>query len=173
MTGNGVDFTIGLNPVSGSTISGYSETTNATVTPIAGFAASIALVCTTNAVASTCIPGNNSFVPTTAVTTAVAITTTSQYTIVGYGGSTGWLSLFAAASGCLLWFKRRSAGNLLRCTLALCFFAAGSLLVTGCSGKLPAQNPSYTAPGDYTYTITATDGFLVHSVTYSLHLTAK
>jgi len=60
-----------------------------------------------------------------------------------------------------------------RCTLALCFFAAGSLMITGCSGKLPAENPSYTAPGDYTYTVTATDGFLVHSATYSLHLTAK
>ncbi|HEY5328724.1 MAG TPA: choice-of-anchor D domain-containing protein [Acidobacteriaceae bacterium] len=173
MTGNGIDFTIGLNPVSGSTIAGYNSTSNATITPIAGFAASIALTCTTNAVASTCLPGNTSFVPTTAVTTVVAITTTSQYTIVGYGGSTGWLSLLAFATGLLLWFKRRSAGTLLRCTLALCFFAAGSLLITGCTGKLPAQNPAYTAPGDYTYTVTATDGFLVHSATYSLHLSAK
>jgi|GEM_PF-1522740 len=173
MTGNGVDFTIAVNPTSGSTISGYNSTTNATVTPIAGFAASLAVVCTSNATASTCIPTNNSFVPTTAVTTVVTITTTSQYTVVGFGGSTGWLSLFAFGTGVLLWFHRRSARTLVRCALALCFFGAGSLLVTGCAGKLPAQNASFTAPGDYTYTVTATDGFLVHSATYSLHLTAK
>jgi PKD repeat protein len=48
-----------------------------------------------------------------------------------------------------------------------------SLSATGCSGKLPAQNPAYTGPGNYTVTLTATDGFLVHSATYSLTVSAK
>jgi hypothetical protein len=50
---------------------------------------------------------------------------------------------------------------------------AASIGLTGCSGKLPAQNAGYTAPGTYTFTITATDGFLAHSATYSLTTTAK
>jgi hypothetical protein len=48
-----------------------------------------------------------------------------------------------------------------------------SLMVTGCSGKLPSQNSPYTTAGSYTYTLTATDGFLVHSATYSLVVSAK
>jgi hypothetical protein len=44
---------------------------------------------------------------------------------------------------------------------------------TGCSGKLPAQNSVYTGAGSYVITVTATDGFLVHSATYNLTVTAK
>jgi hypothetical protein len=51
--------------------------------------------------------------------------------------------------------------------------AAIGLSTTGCSGKLPTQNPSYTGPGGYTITVSATDGFLVHSATYSLTVKAK
>ncbi len=94
-------------------------TTNATVTPIAGFSAPVSLSCTTNALASTCVPASISFTPTAAVTTAVSITTTSKYTVVGYGGlgGNGLLSLIALGSGLLLWMKRRSAGALARFSL--------------------------------------------------------
>jgi hypothetical protein len=51
--------------------------------------------------------------------------------------------------------------------------AAASVGLSGCSGKTPPQNANYSVPGTYTYTITATDGFLVHSATYSLTITAK
>jgi hypothetical protein len=51
--------------------------------------------------------------------------------------------------------------------------AAISLSMTGCTGKLPAQNAAFTGPGNYTVTVTATDGFLVRSATYSLTVTAK
>jgi PKD repeat protein len=43
--------------------------------------------------------------------------------------------------------------------------------MTGCTGKEPAANSPYTAPGSYTVTLTATDGFLVHSATYALTVT--
>jgi hypothetical protein len=172
-TGNGVDFTISVNPTSGTTTAGFSVSTSSTVTPIAGFAASLTLTCATNATASTCVPAATSFVPTTPVVTVIAITTTAQYTVIGFAGSTGLLSLIALSSGCMLWFKRKRTANLLRCSLALCFLAASSFLLTGCAGKQPAQNASFTAPGTYTYTVTATDGFLVHSATYSLTTTAK
>jgi hypothetical protein len=48
----------------------------------------------------------------------------------------------------------------------------GSVGLSGCSGKLPAKNASYTPGGSYTVTLSATDGFLVHTATYSLDVTA-
>jgi hypothetical protein len=175
LIGNGVDFSISLAPATGATIAGYGSSTTATLTPIAGFAAPVTVSCTTNAVASTCIPALVTFVPSSGTTTAIAITTTSKYTIVGYGGfgSNGWLALIAVGSAVPLWSRRRTAGSLGRLALFACFITASSFLVTGCSGKLPDQNPAYTAPGTYTYTVSATDGFLVHSATYSLTVTAK
>ncbi|MDQ2924312.1 MAG: choice-of-anchor D domain-containing protein, partial [Acidobacteriota bacterium] len=172
LTGNGIDFAIAVSPSAATTISGYGSVTTATVSPLAGFSAPVTLTCTTNAIASTCVPTLTSMTPTTPVSTTVTITTTSKFTVVGYGGSAGWLSLIAIASGWLLWTRRRSANTLLRCSLFLCFLTASSVLMTGCSGKLPAQNASFTAPGTYAYTVTATDGFLTHSATYSLTLTA-
>ena len=175
LTGNGVDFSLGDAPGSGSVVAGLNMTTNATVTPIAGFSAPVSLSCTTNAQASTCVPASISFTPTAAVTTAVSITTTSKYTVVGYGGlgGNGLLSLIALGSGLLLWMKRRSAGALGRFSLGMVFLAATSLLATGCSGKDPAQNAQYTTPGTYTYTLTATDGFLTRTATYTLTVTAN
>jgi hypothetical protein len=95
--------------------------------------------------------------------------------VVGYGGlgGNGLLSLIALGSGLLLWMKRRSAGALGRFSLGLVFLAATSLLATGCSGKDPAQNAQYTVPGTYTYTLTATDGFLTRTATYTLTVTAN
>lgn len=175
LTGNGVDFTIALNPTSGGVVAGNSTTTSATISPIAGYDAAITLSCTTNAAASTCIPMLASVVPTTAATTTVTITTTSQYTVVGYSGAGGgdFLWLIAWASGCLLWMRRRSAGKLARCLLIVICMAASCCAMTGCSGTQPAKNAVYTTPGTYTYTVTATDGFLVHSATYSLKVVAQ
>lgn len=174
LTGNGVDFTITLTPTSASVIAGYASATTALVTPIAGFSNSVTLSCTTNAAASTCIPALVTFTPTAAISTKVNITTISQYTVVGYGAlGPGWLSVITFCCGALLWHRRRTAGTLLRVTLMLCLIAAGCMFATGCSGKQPAQNASYTLPGDYTYTVSATDGQLVHTATFSLHVTVK
>jgi hypothetical protein len=175
LTGEGVDFSLGDAPGSGSVVAGLNMTTNATVTPIAGFSAPVSLSCTTNAQASTCVPASISFTPTAAVTTAVSITTISKYTVVGYGGlgGNGLLSLIALGSGVLLWMKRRNAGALGRFSLGVVFLAATSLLATGCGSKSPAQNAQYTVPGTYTYTLTATDGFLTRTATYTLTVTAN
>jgi hypothetical protein len=148
--------------------------TKATVTPIAGFAAPVTMVCTSNAAASTCVPTLVSFVPSEAVTTTVPITTTSQYTVVGFtAGNAGLLSLIALGSGWLLWIKRRSTRSLMGCALTLCLMAMAAMSFTGCGGKLPSQNSPFTAAGTYTYTVTATDGFLTHTATYSLTVTPK
>jgi hypothetical protein len=177
LTGNGVDFSLSLSPTSGSVVAGDAATSTATLTPIAGFATNVSLTCTVaaGAVASACGLGTTSVVPSATVTTAVNISTTSQYTVVGFGGfgGHGYLWLLATGSGWLLFVKRRSAGPLMRDGLLLVLLAAMSLSATGCSGKVPAKNSAYTLPGNYLVTLTATDGFLVHSATYSLTVTAK
>ena len=180
MTGNGVDFSLSLSPTSGKVVAGDSVTTTATITPISGYAANLALSCgaASSAAASTCGLSATTVMPTTTVTTSVSITTTSQYTVVGYGGlGGGYLWLVGAVSGWLLWAKRRSAGGRLRSGLMIVLAAALGLVmcvgVSGCSGKLPAQNSVYTGPGNYTITVSATDGFLVHTATYSLTVTSK
>ena len=164
----------------GTVIAGYNTGTATTTTPLAGFNAALTLSCTSNAPASTCTMSQASFAPSAAVNTTVTITTTSQYTVVGYNAGFGgglWRTLAGLASGLLLWMRRRSLGPLARSgltVLLLCLsLGAACLGMTGCTGKLPAQNAVYTLPGSYTYTVSATDGFLVHSATYSLSVTAK
>jgi hypothetical protein len=188
LTGAGVDFSLADTPASGTVIAGYNAGTVLTTTPIAGFGATVTLTCTTNAPASACNLSPATFAPTAAVTTNVTITTTSQYTVVGYGGvfGAGWLSLLGAGAAWMLCLRRRSAGSLARYGMAVLLaltLGAGMMGLSGCSGKLPAQNAVYTpatgtagtagASGPYTYTIRATDGFLVHTATYSLTVTAK
>ena len=174
LTGNGVDFTVATNPGSGSVIAGNGVNTTLVTTPIAGFASILTLSCTTNAPASVCTPGTTSFVPATAVTTPVTISTVSQYTVIGYGGfGHGVLGLLALGSTGLLWFRRRGISQLARTGLIVFLLTVGGLSLSGCSGKLPAQNAAYTKAGGYTYTLTATDGFLTHSATYALTVTVK
>jgi hypothetical protein len=179
LSGNGIDFTITSAPASGTVIAGYGSSTVLTSTPLAGFAANVTLSCATNAPASTCVLSSSSFALAAAITTNVAITTTSQYSVIGYGGVGGsaWLSLLGLGAGLMLWTRRRSSAGLLRSGLTVCLLlfasSAAMLGLNGCSGKLPGQNSVYTNPGTYSYTVTATDGFLVHSATYSLNVTAK
>ncbi len=174
LSGNGVDFSITVAPTSAGVIAGYGVSPNVIVSPIAGFAANVSLSCTTMTVASICTPATTSFLPA-ATPIVVAITTTSKYTVIGYGGVGGnaLLSLLAFGCGWLLWRRRRSERTLLQAGLIVFLLGAISLWTTGCSGKLPDLNPSYTAPGTYTYTMTATDGTLTHSATYTLTVTSQ
>lgn len=174
LTGNGVDFSFVAIPSSGSVIAGNSAVTSVVTTPLAGFAAAVSLHCTTTMPASTCTPAVATFIPTISVTTAVNITTTSQYTVVGYGGfggGGGLLWLVGAGSGWLVWIRRRSQGNLGRLGLIVFLLTAAAFSMVGCSGKYPDRNATYTPPGSYTVTLTATDGTLVHSATYTLNVT--
>jgi hypothetical protein len=180
MTGNGVDFSLSLSPTSGTVVAGDAASTTATLTPISGFSANVALSCaaTSNVAGSNCGLTATSELLSSTLTAGISISTTSQYTVVGYGGLGGrYLWLLGAASGWLLWTRRRRVGGSLRPgMLALLLAAAGlamCLSATGCSGKLPAQNSVYTGPGTYTIGVTATDGFLVRSATYTLTVTSK
>jgi len=174
LTGNGIDFTITLSPASGAVVAGDGTTTTATLTPLAGFANQVTIGCTVKgATAATCGLPSGTVVPPASAT--ATLTTTSQYNVIGYGvsGGRGYLWLVALGSGWLLWRQRKSARAMLRAGLLLVLLAAVAGSVTGCSGKLPVANPQYTGPGTYTVTVSATDGFLVRSATYTLTVTAK
>lgn len=173
MTGIGVDFGLAIGPNSGNVIAGYNTSTGATLTPIAGFSAPVSVSCTTNATASTCTPSQTTVGLSSNTKIDINITTTAKYTVVGYGGVGGglWITLAGLGGGLLVLTQRRRMGTFVRAALVLVFAAVVSGGLSGCTGKLPDLNPAYTAPGDYTYTVTATDGFLTRSATYSLHVT--
>ena len=178
LSGTGVDFALALGPGNGQTIAGISAATVSTTSPIAGFANAVTLACTTTAPASTCSLATSGFTPDAAVADAVTITTTSQYTVVGYAGFGApdgsvrgvLLCLFAAGSAGLL---SRRRGRAVRLALVLFGALLTSGLIAGCTGKDPGQNTPYTPAGTYSYTVSATDGFLKHSATYTLVVTAK
>jgi hypothetical protein len=191
LTGNGIDFTLTDAPASGSVVAGSNQATVVTTTPLAGFANPLTMTCSATVPGSTCTfcPANTQsalctsnvlFTPSAVATNNVVITTTAQYNVIGYTGSiggAGWLSLVGVMTGLMLWIRRRSAGTLMRsgltCLLLALALGAASIGMSGCSGLLPAKNSNYTVPGAYTYTITATDGFLSHSATYSLNVKAQ
>lgn len=175
LSGNGVDFTIVLNPASGTVVAGDGTATTATLTPLAGFDATLSLTCTATGIAvSTCTVAPATVVASAAVSSTMSIGTTSQYTVVGYGVFGGGpLWLVGLGSGWLLWRRRRSGRMLLRGGLLAILLGALGLSLTGCTGKLPSQNATWTAPGNYSVTVTATDGTLVHSAVYSLTVTAQ
>lgn len=174
LTGNGLDFSIALSPTSSNVLAGHNVVTNATTTPLGGFSSPVALSCSTTAPASKCTPSAATFLPSASFGTDVTITTTSRYTVVGFGGlGAGPLWIITAISGLLLLIRRRAAGKLLRAGLLLVFVATASFSMTGCSGKYPDINTPYTLPGTYTYTLTVTDGTLTRSATYTLTVTAQ
>ncbi len=173
LIGNGVDFGIAVSPTSGNVLAGYGVSTTATVTPLGGFNGSVFVTCTTNAGGSTCTPNQNTFTLNAATPLTVAITTTAQYTVTGYGGfggRLGWLVAFGGALLMLGLLRRRRLPRLLA-TVAVLFVLIGG--ITGCGSKLPDHNADPTYPGTYTYTVSVTDGTLTHSATYSLTVRAK
>ena len=172
LTGVGVDFSIALAPTSGSVIAGLSVLPVATLTPISGYTGTLTLSCTTTANASSCVPAATSVALSETTSDKVTITTTSHYPVVGYDGFPGWFALLSSISAGLLWRLRRRF-SLPAGVLASVALAALSAGLSGCSSKLPDANASYTAPGTYTYTVSATDGFLTHTATYTLTVTAK
>ena len=172
--GNGIDFTITSSPASGSVIAGLSIDTSTVTAPLAGFAHPVSLTCATDAPAATCALAATSITPAQAVTVGAKISTVAEYAVVGYTGFGGFglIWLVGAASGWALMLRRRSVGGLVKAGLFVVLVALTIMPLSGCSGLLPAKNPSYTPPGTYSVTITATDGFLTHATTYSLKVSA-
>jgi hypothetical protein len=174
LTGTGVDFTLTINPTSGTVIAGLGTSFTATLTPLAGFSNNVTISCLFTVPGATCGSNPAAITLTAQSSSKLNITTTSQYTVVGYGGfARGTLALLASALGLLLLAARRRNGKALRAVALMLAFAALTFPTTGCSGKLPAQNALYSAPGTYTFTVSATDGLIVRTATYQLTITAK
>jgi hypothetical protein len=177
LSGNGVDFALGLSSTSGTVIAGDGITVTATLTPLAGFSAPVTLSCTvvSGVVGSTCGAAAASVNLSSQISDAVTLNTTSQYAVVGYGGfgGRGYLWIVALGSGWLLWAVRRSAASKMRGAIMLLLLAVIGLSIAGCSGKTPTKNSVFTGPGTYTVTVSATDGFLVRSATYVLTVTSQ
>ena len=174
LTGNGWDYTMGTSPASGTVIAGLSVSTTSVLTPLAGFANLVSLKCTTTAPGSNCSVANVSFTPSGVSNIGVYITTTAQYAVVGYTGvGQGWLALVVLGVASMMWFRRRQTGASLLRSGAVLLLLAGGAFLSGCGDLKPAKNATPTLPGSYTYTITAADGVLSHSATYTLNVTAK
>ena len=175
LTGNGWDFSVATTPTSGTVVAGLAVSTTFTTTPLGGFMADLKVSCTTNAPGATCTLSSAEYTSGNASSQKVQITTTSQYAVVGYGGLAGgtWLWMAGLGTGVLLLIGRRRLPGVARVGLMLVLVGLGVGSLTGCSGKLPATNANVTLPGSYTFTITATDGYLSRSATYALNVTAK
>lgn len=175
LTGNGIDFAVALSSTSGTVIAGRGLSFNFLATPIAGYASPVSLRCTTTAPGATCTYASGSMTPAAGATDSVTLTTTAQYTVIGYGGFGGEGLLVLLAGGSVWIFRRklRRSQPLLKISLTVLLLSAASLTLTGCGDLKPAQNAGYTGPGSYTFTLTATDGILTHSTTYTLGVTQK
>ncbi|MGI4854911.1 MAG: choice-of-anchor D domain-containing protein [Janthinobacterium lividum] len=180
LTGNGVDFAVAVTATSGSVLAGLSIAPVATVTALGGFSAPITMGCTTAATGTACNFATASFTLARTATNPLTITTTSQYTVIGYGqlllqpGHHGLLLTLLGLAGALtLLAGQRRARCTARLPLALLAVALTAGAMNGCSGKLPDRNTPYTLPGTYDVLVTATDGTITHAATYSLTVTAK
>ncbi|SEB69622.1 choice-of-anchor D domain-containing protein [Terriglobus roseus] len=180
LTGNGVDFSVRVTPTTGSTIAGYNYTdAKVTVTAIGGFSAPVTLTCTTKALGSACSLAPSGFTLSGTTVSAATITTTSKYTVIGYGallfqsGRGRWMTLLGLLSATALCMARGRGRQAARLLLTLVFLGLAAGAMSGCSGKLPALNSPYTEPGTYDYVFTVTDGQLSHTATLSLTVTAK
>jgi hypothetical protein len=162
LTGNGVDFAIAVGPNSGGVEAGLDFNTKGTVTPLSGFTGTLKVTCSPDPKegGSTCDPGGDKVLGA-ATTFGIDVTTTAQYKIIGYASIAGFASLM------LLGLLRRSRRTMRFTALAMLLLVLGAANL-GCTGKLPDRNPDPTYPGTYTYMVTATDGFLTHSATFSL-----
>ncbi len=174
LTGNGVDFGIAMNPGTDTVVAGLEKAPILVTSPIAGFGNPVTLSCSTTAPAVTCSLASAVITPLTPTNTNVLIVTQSKYTLVGYGGfPMGWLMLAPLGAGFALFCTRRRSSAMLKCALWMVVLAAGSISLSGCSGKIPDLNSSYTPPGNYVITFTATDGVLTRTTNYNLTVKAN
>ncbi len=179
LTGNGADFSLSILPSTGNMVAGNGVVdTTVVATALGSFSSPITLTCTFLAVASTCTLPNPAFTLTGTTTQQMSLTTTSQYTLVGYGiAATHGMSLLLALAGlcaaAVLWAARRRSRAALHPLLAAVAFLVATGGLTGCSGKYPDRNSPYTEPGVYTYTVSATDGTVTHTATYTLTVRAR
>lgn len=172
LTGNGIDFALKLTPASDTVVAGLSLTPTLSASGIAGFSSPVTFTCTTDAPSATCTIADTTLTlnSSTRVNTRVTVTTTSQYKLAGYGTDSLWLGLAVGASGLLIFSTRRRSRLRTHFIVGMLALTAATAALTGCSGKIPAQNPAYTPAGMYTVTVSGTDGIITRSATFSMQV---
>ena len=169
------DFTVALNPTSGSVTRGLSATTTVTLTPIGGFNQMVSLTCSGLPDGASCgfspasVTVNGSAATSTlTISTAAAMAMTStgpRYSPMAPGG----LLLVGFLALPMVWRQRRAVTRNLRGTLLALLCMGGATLLQSCSGGGGYGGGSGGTPaGTYTITVTATVGSTSHAATYKL-----
>lgn len=171
----GGDFSIALNPSTGSVSPGSSATSTITITPSGGFSQAIALSCSGLPANSTCTFSPTSITPngTAASTSTLTIATDVKSASLGTkpfrtpGGATSLAMLAGGGSlGLLLLRRRRKAPRLwlLQMGLVAAFLFTSATIGCGHGASATTTTPTGTSQ----ITVTATAGSTVHSASYSL-----
>ncbi len=166
------DFSLTPATLSGSLTAGNSASVNLTLSSLGGYTGTVSLSCTGAPAGSTCTPStptlklaanptNGTVVP---LNVAVLITTSRARssglsTISDPGGILTLLALVGAGTLVLRDRRLTKFAGLLSALLIL------ALATSGCGSTAPFAS---TPPSTYTYTLTATDGTLTHTSTYTL-----
>ena len=166
------DFSIALNPTTGSVPAGGSVGTKITITPLNGYSAQTSFACSSLPAYTTC-----SYVPTTlmpsgsAVSAVLSLTTSvTQSAAVPWNIRTippGRLLPIALSCLCcltLLIYRRRTTR---RIAIPVMIVVLGVVLgIAGCSSGSGSGHKTPT--GTYTVTVTASGGGVSHAANYTL-----
>jgi len=169
------DFSVALNPSSGSVSPGSSATSTITITPSGGFSQAIGFTCSGLPANSTCTfspasatpNGTSTSTSTLTVATNVKAASLSTKPLSTQGGLTSLAMLAGGGSlGFLLLRRRRKDPRLwlLQIGLLAAFVFTSAMIGCGHSASATTTTPAGTSQ----VTITATAGSTVHTATYSL-----
>jgi hypothetical protein len=169
------DFSIALNPSTGSVSPGSSVTSTITITPSGGFNQAISLACSGLPAHSTCtfsptsVTPNGTATSTSTLTIATDVKTASLSTkpLRTPGGATSLAMLAGGGSlGLLLLRRRRKDPRLWLLQMGLVAAFVFTFAMIGCGHGASATTT--TPAGTSQITVTATAGSTVHMATYSL-----
>jgi hypothetical protein len=169
------DFSIALNPSTGSVSPGSSATSTITITPSGGFSQAISLSCSGLPANSTCTFSPTSVTPngtapstsTLTIATDVKAASVTTKPLCTPGGATSLAMLAGGGSlGLLLLRRRRKDPRLWLVQMGLVAAFVFTSAMIGCGHGASATTTTPT--GTSQITITGTAGATTHSATYSL-----
>jgi hypothetical protein len=169
------DFSIVLNPSTGSVSPGSSATSTITITPSGGFSQAISLACSGLPVNSTCTFSPTSVTPNGTATSTSTLTIATDVKAASVTmkplrtpeGATSLALLAGGGSLGLLLLRRRRKDPrlwLLQMGLVAAFVFTSAMIGCGPGASATTKTPAGTSQ----ITVTATAGSTVHTATYSL-----
>ncbi len=162
-----LDFLFTPSNQAGTIAAGQLISTTLTLTAQSGYTGTIKVACTGAPAGSTCTvsPGSVALGAKPLNISLLIATTKTASGMVPTGGMSGWLIGLGSVLGCLALVTKRR--KLLRGAVMMAGLLMLGLAVSGCG---TTGSTSATPSGSYVYTLTATDGTLTHSATYTLTL---